>query len=308
MMLSTCELRREIKQFMQDHKNFNDESFYFLRYYKNLSFFEHMSFYESVCYVLGISIKKGNKALKKAFYSSFQKAIDSLGYYTFEADYLLAQSFQNSNYLIPLIGLTFLEKMKLFPEHITEEQINCFWNFLQRKFSEKYLFKLIYNTCTQDDTIPIYSALVTLYLEYKFLLDENFTPTKKVSMVRLHEQFQNIIHKHISERSAYYYQETDLLGEGSFGHLRFQLPNNSKELYSWAQKLDNCLFSYAHKIAKECLIYGVFQSNTLLYAIELRHYSIVQMSGYQNQAIPSNDAQMIEKWKKFSFNSIEFYW
>lgn len=298
MNVLTTKNQRDAQQFIQNHQEFNDPYFYFLRNYKNLSFFEHMHFHEAVCYILGIDKKKGNKALKQAFYSSFEQAINTEGCYEPEADYLFVRLFQDNNFLTSLIQLPLIQKKKLFELDISEDDVCSFWNFLQKKLSEKVLYKLIKELFISNEMMgQTYYSLVSLYLKYKYLLEEKFIPSK-VTLNHLMIQWQSIIKKHYVEKITYFYSEADFIKERKMGHMRLQLPCNSLELYAWAVQLDNCLFSYSSLIPKR-LIYGVFISNVLTYAVEIYQGHIIQMSGFQNQEIDLKDKRLIQDWLTF---------
>ena len=71
------------------------------------------------------------------------------------------------------------------------------------------------------------------------------------------------------------------------------------ELFEWAKKLNNCIYSYSNSIHQgRSIIYGVFIDNDLKYAVEIQSGKIVQALGDSNKPVSNNDMQIIERWFK----------
>jgi len=287
---------KAMMQFLSVNQNFHDTNFYFFRDYPYLSSFEGMTFNEAVCHILGISPKKGNKALKKAFYTSLNTLTHSNTSYSPYVDFLLTSMFSDHNYLIPLIKLPFEQKKRLIDLPLaSEEQITQLWFFLKNRLSKKALFTLILDFYSQENMHDIYKNIVSLYCQYQLLLEEKFI-TCKASMNDLLRIFTFLIQNHYVQKITYYYQAHAVMQEMVIGDLEFRLPCNSHELCLWAQILQNCLLTYMEKIPQYSIVYGVFKKGHLLYAVEIYKNRMIQMSGIQNMEIPPMDAKSIYQW------------
>lgn len=296
MNLIIDDQHKAMMQFLSVHQNFQDTNFYFFRDYPHLSSFEGLTFNEAVCHILGISTKKGNKALKKAFYTSLNTLNHSNTAYSPYVDFLLTSIFNDHNYLIPLIQLPFKQKKRLIDLSLaSEEQINQLWFFLKNRLSQKTLFTLMFDFYSQENMHDKYKNILTLYFQYQLLLEERFI-TCKASLDDLLKTFTHLIQNHHVQKMTYYYQAHAVMQEMIVGDLEFRLPCNSHELYQWAQILQNCLLSYMDRIPHHAVVYGVFKKGHLSYAVELYKNRVIQMSGIQNMEIPPMDTRSIYQW------------
>ena len=95
--------------------------------------------------------------------------------------------------------------------------------------------------------------------------------------------------------------------------LSFKLPHTGRELYSWAETLSNCLFSYAKRVASaDTVIYGVFENHQLLFAVELSKEGIAQATRSHNRMLLAQEKSILSLWFEQFFepkektNTLEF--
>jgi len=175
-------------------------------------------------------------------------------------------------------------------KYYTEKQIvKLFIEDLQNK--ERYKSELNYwqDTLHMLQTINAFNSL-----------EEHFSKIK-LTLKNLHDEIVIIFHI-ISYKSDakenFEYEELYISACGNYGDLDFKLPSTVKELSFWAKTLHNCMFGYSTRIHnKRSIIYGIFKSRKLLYAIELNAFNLVQAKATFNKNIPENDMTTIHSWK-----------
>jgi hypothetical protein len=83
---------------------------------------------------------------------------------------------------------------------------------------------------------------------------------------------------------------------------RIKQLKNTKELFLEAQKMQHCVLSYTNLCRRNiCTIYSLTQSSenedlNHLITIEVRNNTIVQMRGYKNRAVQSDEKEIIALW------------
>jgi hypothetical protein len=97
------------------------------------------------------------------------------------------------------------------------------------------------------------------------------------------------------------YLLNDVNAQGKHGAFEYRLPETIHTLSKWAQHLDNCMSSYDRVIhGGYTIIFGVFEEDVLLYAVEIKKHKIVQALGIDNKSIVTKDRNEIEieQWFK----------
>ena len=113
-------------------------------------------------------------------------------------------------------------------------------------------------------------ALKNEIIEYRKSIEETFEMSNITNIV--YEYDLPLIHK--------------------YKNLTFKLPKDSYELFSWGNKLRNCLSNYISLQNKRYLIFG----NKFTYAVNLDKEKkfIVEAKGFANSLVPNEDMKKIE--------------
>ena len=76
-----------------------------------------------------------------------------------------------------------------------------------------------------------------------------------------------------------------------------KMPMTGIELYQWGEDLHNCLAGYDEFILNNTsLIYGFFDQEELLFAVEIRKKKIVQAKAKYNCNLSSKDMDFLTQW------------
>lgn len=146
-----------------------------------------------------------------------------------------------------------------------------------------------------DSLFPdLFRMGIDLYKNQRDYLIENF---HKVScniksihdeLVRLYNLNRNLYKPYFYKNFSY--SDEDYKFEIEINDLKVRLPNNVKELSTWACLLKNCMASYSFDIEEnKSRIYGIFRDDEILYALEKRGNLIVQFLAKYNKPIPFED-------------------
>jgi len=129
----------------------------------------------------------------------------------------------------------------------------------------------------------------------------------KLSPKSLHDEMIRVFHivsYESQNKEKFEYKKKHISACKTYKGFQFRLPQTVAELSLWSQLLHNCMFGYSQKIHQQySVIYGVFQNNDLLYAVELRNTYIVQAKANFNQSISGQHRTIIQGWweKNFKF-------
>lgn len=76
-----------------------------------------------------------------------------------------------------------------------------------------------------------------------------------------------------------------------------KLPSNGKELYEWANELNNCLASYIDSVMRQkTTIYGFFEGDKLKFAVEIREQKLIQAKAKNNRDIDDGQKRVVDIW------------
>jgi len=69
------------------------------------------------------------------------------------------------------------------------------------------------------------------------------------------------------------------------------------ELYTWSNKLQNCLSGYWKPILeKRTIVYGFFIDNEIKFAVEIKNNKIVQSKSKYNQDLQIRETSLVMGW------------
>ena len=248
------------------------------------------------------------KSIKKALYRSYENARSKLNFYPY-ADFIFSHTITNVDLLKQLIEIDPLQKKSIFPHDTYSFGID-FLHFLQQHYSQKQLTRFFIDDLKSINQRHKWrDTLQMLLTEDATRTWQNHFLKVKLSPKRLHDEIIRAFHivsYKLKNKEKFEYQKKYLSACSTFEGLTFQLPQTVAEFSLWSQLLHNCMFGYAQKIHQQnSVIYGVFQNEDLLYAIELRNTYIVQAKASFNHSIPDKHRTIIEKWREENLNLID---
>jgi len=262
------------------------------------------------------------RSVVRTFYLQYKDDIEKKGFYNPKSDYVFSRTIQDPNYLTQLLADTY-NKWQVFETDDVNDGI-WFINFIKEKYDEKNVARLFLKEYYAKRNI--WKDIMPMVSVDKNTISKNFIKTK-CSLQYLHDEFIrcNKVEKAIQDNINFEYNE-DMLNaqsrkdlvksefepytlnaEDSEDNFTIRLPISSEELYGWAAELDNCMFSYVEEIELGLTtVFGVFENNKLLYAIEIKDDKIEQASGYKNRDIGNKHLAIIQNWSSRHFKDGRF--
>ena len=244
-------------------------------------------------YIEYIANFRKSKSLLKALYQGFMKDIDK-NTYNYKSDFIIIRSFNDINFITDIIKNRNFYKHILNNEYISIKDFIDFIIWLQKIYTQKQVASLFLKK-NMDSLFPdLFRMGIDLYKNQRDYLIENF---HKVScniksihdeLVRLYNLNRNLYKPYFYKNFSY--SDEDYKFEIEINDLKVRLPNNVKELSTWACLLKNCMASYSFDIEEnKSRIYGIFRDDEILYALEKRGNLIVQFLAKYNKPIPFED-------------------
>jgi hypothetical protein len=130
-------------------------------------------------------------------------------------------------------------------------------------------------------------------------IEENFRKVR-CTVAALHDEFSRCQYqKQMSKTSEYLfvYTKTELEKCIYASGYRVQLPKSNHELYSWGERLRNCLFTYVPSMKKrKSIIYGFFIGDEIDFAVEIKNGQIIQASCKYNAALDEEEKFILYEW------------
>ena len=238
------------------------------------------------------------KRVRRAFFSAYEAAMGHR-YYDPLPDLLFCRTVKDRNYLERLIALPYEVKSTMFREMSREEG--------------EHLLVFLLTRHGEGGVVRFFTSLDAwlsgmYYVEDIGRMIRQLGPDPRwLDLYRPRSCDVREIHRELSRLVAlrqdrlgpipFEYRPREVQSCGTLEGLEFRLPRNGLELRNWATKLGNCLASYTESIERgQSVIFGVFRSGELVYALEIREQRIRQLSGRFNTPVPEEDREIIEKW------------
>ena len=210
-------------------------------------------------------LKNSPKSVKRAVYEKYKKQVFKLRYEPL-VDYIILNSVDDVNLQREL--LKYFENKYI----IIDGTPYAFIEILKH-FDKKEVVRFLKKNANLID-LYVEIAFKNEIIEYKKSIEETFEMSNIINIV--YEYNLPLVQKYKS--------------------LTFKLPKDSYELFSWSNKLRNCLSNYISLQNKRYLIFGVFKGNELTYAVNLdkKKKFIVEAKGFANSLVPDEDMEKIE--------------
>ncbi|MDY0215172.1 MAG: PcfJ domain-containing protein [Bacilli bacterium] len=249
-----------------------------------------------------IAKEKGTKSVLRALFMACQTNKNDLKY-ELSFDYAILETFEDPNFLVPLISQTIAYKKYIF-EGIGIRELAAALRSLHTFYTQKELYSLFVQASRSVDSCTFFRDSLRIISLEGAQWFEAFYVKENNSLTSLHEILvflQNSKRQKysINPDEPFVYENFFLEAQTKHDDLNFKLPKTPKELQEWARGLKNCMFSYMSMIIKrQTTIYGVYKEEKLLYALEIRNNQIVQVKASCNRPLSAKEMQKIEAWGK----------
>jgi len=247
---------------------------------------------------------KTQKSIKKALFKRYQHELSTGKFYPI-TPYIICRVFTDPNHIVRM-----LDHYHFAFTRYSDYQSLSLWaashmkliDFLKESYSEKQIVQMFENTNGDpsywEDSVQMFNNRFDVEQ-----ISENFEHPR-ANVREIHDEL--IRCRYLVEKCyktvAFKYDKVQLKPCGAWQNFQIVLPQTSDDLYLWAKQLHNCLYGYIDLIYDhKTTIYGVKESNVLMYAIEIRNGSLVQMKGGYN-AEPNRDVKKsLNEWYQYYF-------
>ena len=301
-MLSVDKQLQYFRFFLQ-HRYFQEHRFFFWKMEGlTFDFFRSVSQMEAL-HIVGNTRKE--KIVKRALYQGYEDAMQKTEYYYPYSDYVFSKTIDNIDLLVQLYALHPVIKQNIFtPETVSAAIVLI--NFLKNHYTEKQIINLF--TKDIEDTNG-YKEKLLLFRDTLNMIDahnaigslEKHFMKVKLTAKKLHDEMVRVYHivsYELDAKEEFEYDQIYLSACQEYEGLEFRLPLTVKELSLWAKTLHSCMFGYAKRIHQHnSIIYGIFENDELMYAIELNGFGVVQAKGVSNSMVPDKVVNVINSWR-----------
>lgn len=246
------------------------------------------------------------KSVKKALYQNYIFQLESFG--EFDSTFIEAffENIDDINILSKLLILQFDYRFEHMYDY--KEELNELIVFFKKHYSQIQLLKLFSSYSIVENNYLLIDTII-YFINMKDILERKF---KKVScnVATIRNEFHRcsleLKYKEVKDKKLLYTQE-DIKPCIAIDSYRVKVPENGKELYSWANYLDNCMAQYYDSIIdKETIIYCFFKDNALAFAVQICNNHIEQYAGKRNSDLNVEEAAILFEWfDTFFINKIK---
>ena len=278
--------------FFLRHKYLKSTEYYYWKEIDALLPDENRS-YDIAQGIAKISNYRKERSVKRAVYAEYLRQMSGEHYFHPGCINIFSRTIEDPNILVRLLSLSFLKHI----EQLWIELEGFIW-FLKQFYSEKQIAKLFEIEAGDDESFLFRDTVVMLAYDHE-TIEENFRKVR-CTVAALHDEFSRCQYqKQMSKTSEYLfvYTKTELEKCIYASGYRVQLPESNLELYSWGERLHNCLFTYVSSVKKrKSIIYGFFIGDEIDFAVEIKNGQIIQASCKYNAALDEEEKFILYEW------------
>ena len=242
------------------------------------------------------------KSVKRAIYKNYVTQMSEHSSFDFTFTEVFCQLIDDVNILSRLLSLN----IKSYKHNkIESRSLYEFIKFLKTQYSEKQLLKLFFHSEFKSYN-HMFRDVVREFMYNSNVVVDNFHKVS-CSVQALHDEFVRCTSKEryrSTFESSLTYTEQEMKPCIAIATYEIKLPNNGKALFEWAEELHNCMAGYFESIKNsEIAIYGFFEEETLLFAVEISDNELVQASGKYNTRLTTQEEKALYKWFKLFFDT-----
>ena len=289
------ELTLTIASFFLKNKYLRDFDFY---YWDDIDNLDSSEIYLDTA-LNKVSNFREEKSIQVALYKNYLAQLDKYGKFNSLFIRAFTQVINDVNIIVSFLKLDF--EYSFSRDTINSTNLYYFINFLKRDYTEKQILRLFtkddFNTGIGRDMISEFSYDMGI-IEIKF----RKVPCK---VEALHDEFVRC-----SKEERYRYMQNQKLSYSKAemkpcietNSYQVKLPKTGKELFDWADALQNCMAGYFDMIKNHgTTIYAFFQEDVLLFAVEICDNEVIQASGKYNADLTLRENEMLTKWFELFF-------
>lgn len=293
-------------------KNFNLKTVLFFLKNQHLKDFE-FCFWDDVNSLYGdeidvktalneISNNRKEKSIKKALYTNYLMQLDNYGRFYTLFIWAITRAISDVNVIVDFLNIDL--DYSLFKNTFNFEELHSLIVFLKQYYTEQQILRLFIRD-EFNSNIGMFCDAVSESNYYKDVIESNFIKVP-CTVKALHDEFVRCakeekykdIHNQVLK-----YSDEDMEACIKLDTYQIRLPRNGKELFEWAEKLHNCIAGYFNKIKNhKAVIYGFFEEETLVFAVEISNKKLIQASSKYNADLTIQENYILNKWLNFVYD------
>lgn len=241
--------------------------------------------------------RRKEKSFRKAIFSHYETKMRLDKPFSFLIIQAVAKHIKDVNIALELFHLSFdFSQAHNFDALHIQALLETFMQFLTQRYSQRQIATL-FRHYKKNEIFWLMDTMMMLHHVRDYL--EHF-PKTPCRMTKIHEVAQ-LHHRRMMYQSladiTFSYDGKAMQACDSLSNVSVMLPMSGIELYQWGEDLHNCLAGYDQFILnKTSLIYGFFEEEKLLYAIELRNHKVVQAKAKYNVDLTSEQMKIVIQW------------
>ena len=255
-----------------------------------LPYDKELTIIDALDYVLNY---RTEKTLKKLVFENYNMQLRKHSCYDFIYIYCITKCIKDVNILNRMINIDLKSHIDMMND---SSYLLSFIEFLSNKFTDKQIENLFISYSKKErfwliDTVSIFSEVIDYLDEFE---------VTKCKVENLHDdiiRFHKIVlNKHIRD-IKFDYEDRFLNACVDIENYQIKLPFDGMELYTWSNKLQNCLSGYWKLILeKRTIVYGFFIDNEIKFAVEIKNNKIVQSKSKYNQDLQIRETSLVMGW------------
>ena len=241
-------------------------------------------------YVLNYRVEK---TLKKLVFENYKLQLKEYKCYDFIYIHSIAKYIKDVNILNRMINIDLKSHIDMMNNSY---YLISYVEFLSSKFTDKQIENLFISYSKKElfwliDSVSIFSEVID-YLD-EFEVTKCKVENLHDDIIRFH---QIILNKHLID-VKFDYEDKFLNACTNIEDYQIKLPFDGMELYTWSNKLQNCLSGYWKPILeKRTIVYGFFIDNEIKFAVEIKNNKIVQSKSKYNQDLQIRETSLVMGW------------
>jgi len=178
-------------------------------------------------------------------------------------------------------------------------ELETFIIFLKTYYSEKQIAKLFEIDVKKDRAFHMLRDTFNMLMYDSEMIYEHFQKVR-CSITALHNEFSRCQTQNKLEQIDEYvfvYTKKELERCTYVKGRKVQLPKSNIELFDWGETLHNCLLNYAPAVKKrQSIIYGFYNNDKIIFAVEIKNNRIVQSSSKYNVELDAKEKFLLYAW------------
>jgi hypothetical protein len=233
------------------------------------------------------------KTLKKLVFENYKLQLKEYKCYDFIYIHSISKYIKDVNILNRMINIDLKSHIEMMNDSY---YLISYIEFLSTKFTGKQIENLFISYSKKElfwliDSVSIFSEVID-YLD-EFEVTKCKVENLHDDIIRFH---QIVLNKHLID-VKFDYEDKFLNACVDIEDYQIKLPFDGMELYTWSNKLQNCLSGYWKPILeKRTIVYGFFIDNEIKFAVEIKNNKIVQSKSKYNQDLQIRETSLVMGW------------